>query len=247
MRYFFKWATTIALLLSAPSVFAKDFLNNFYVGAGPGVGINYFSPDFELFDVKDARHGALGGRFFIGYTINRYIDVELGGTYFGDYHNQGNSSGYICFSDNLRQCIPNQPAIEHLFAENIQVSNTIQSYAIDLTTKWNWPVTQRFVLFAKTGAAYIHATINSLVTIDFELFNHEIGHITQETYASNSGNFWSHINPVLGIGEEYFLTDAVSMRAEYDYYFPVKMHSDIASGSGKYDPSIIIGSVVYHF
>ena len=239
-----QWRTVFlffGLLLSTSAL--GSFKEPFYMGISGGVGINDFAPDFELFNISDARHGVLGGRLFAGYHINPYFDIETGLTDFGNYHNQGSSDAYLCFSADLKKCVPNQPPYNELINENISVKNSIQIYALDITAKWNWPLTEHFMLFIKTGGAYVNASIHSAVNITID----GIPLVEQNTSANNSGSFWSHWDPLLGVGYEYMLSNAISTRFEYDYYFPVSVHGNTISNSGDLKPSIILGSLVYHF
>ncbi len=235
-------------MLTTNAVHAAD--NRYYVGLGVGAGVNYFDPDFQLFPISNARHGALAGSLFFGYALNRYADIEMGITDFGRYHNSGSSNAYFCISSDLRQCVPNPPD-NHFLSENIAVKNTIQAYAIDLAVKWNWPVTTHFILFGKTGAAYIKARIDSVTRVDINIMSNNtwqtIQTINVKSHASNGGSFWQKIKPMLGVGGEYYFNHALSARVEYDYYFPVKTKCKTLYNPGNLTPSIILASLVYHF
>lgn len=232
-------------------VFAANLAPGFYFGGGPGVGIQYFKPGFELFSIPDAEHAVLGGRMFFGYQINRHWGVELGYTNIGTYYNDGSNDDFVCTSGNLEECVKNFAPLERLFNENLSVKNSINASAIDLTLLYHFPITTHFDVFAKAGAAYMDVTTQSNVNINLNFFPNTPEHfsipLSAQTNSNNHGNFWKQINPVLGLGDEYIFNAHFAFRFEYDYYFPVKLHGDNIANSGTLIPSIILGELVYSF
>ena len=239
------------LLISTPFFASADntFFSKVYIGAGAGVGIQYFKPDYQLFPIADAEHGVLGGRLYLGYQFTRHWGLELGYTNIGTYHNNGSNSQFICTSGDLEKCISNFPPVNRYFNENLNVKNSINASAIDLSAKFNYPITQKFDLFARAGAAYMNVTTQSNVEIDLNFLPNTPDARTiplhAQTNSNNHSNFWNQINPVLGIGDEYHFTPRLSFRFEYDYYFPVKLHGDNAANAGTLIPSIILGELNY--
>jgi opacity protein-like surface antigen len=241
----------VAALICLPCELLADnsLLSKIYIGGGGGVGIQYFEPEYELFPITDAAHGVLGGRVYAGYQLTRHWGVELGYTNIGTYHNDGSNNHFICTSSDLQECIANFPPVNRYFNENLDVKNSINSSAIDLSTRFNYPLTKKFNLFARAGAAYMNVTTQSNVEIDLRFLPNTPDERTlaihAQTNSSNHSNFWNQINPVLGVGDEYFFTPRLSFRFEYDYYFPVKLHGDNAANSGTLVPSIILGELNY--
>jgi hypothetical protein len=101
-------------------------------------------------------------------------------------------------------------------------------------------------LFAKAGAAYVDAKIQSTATVQVDVFQNAIGSYTSTTGTNNYGNFWSQINPVVGVGQEYFFSPHFSISAEYDYYFSVKLTGGQAVNSGTLSPSIVVAALTFY-
>jgi opacity protein-like surface antigen len=221
------------------------------MGGGPGLGIQYFKPDFELFTIPNAEHAVLGGRLFVGYQFNTHWGVEFGYTNIGSYYNNGSDNNFVCTSENLEDCLKNFYPLEEVFNENLSVKNSINASAIDLTVLYHFPITTHLNVFAKAGAAYMDVTTQSNVNISLNFFPNTPEHFSipfsAQTNSSNHGSFWQQINPVLGIGDEYAFGKHFSVRFEYDYYFPVKLHGDNIANSGTLIPSILLGELVYSF
>ena len=237
--------------LNSFSAFAKNPDEGFYIGGGLGVGIQYFKPDFELFPIPDAEHGVLGERGFVGYQWTKHWAFEFGYTNIGSYENEGGTNNFICTSGNLEQCVKNFSPLTNYFNENLYVKNYINSDAIDLSTKFSFPLGKKFDLFARAGVAYVDATTQSKVNIDLNFFpgtpRSFIVPITAETSSSNHGSFWQQINPVLAIGDDYYFTPQFAFRFEYAYYFPTPVHGDNVANGGTLIPSIILGELSYRF
>lgn len=219
--------------------------SRYYVGAGAGTGIQFFSPNYELFTIHNAEHGTFAYRIFVGYHINQHFSTEVGYTNFGVYHNEGGTDSFFCFSGNLRQCIPNP--YSQYGGESIYVRNTIKSDVIDWSMVYAYPFSQRFSLFAKAGAGYVDVKSISDVAIGAYVSNHLIPLGTVRSTSSSKGPFLSHLNPFVGIGDQYRLSKQLSFRFEYDYYGGVRLKSADGSNGGALYPSVILGELVYSF
>ena len=125
-------ALVFFVCLSVPLCVSADnaVLSKVYIGAGAGVGIQYFKPDYELFPINNAEHGVLGGRLYLGYQLTRHWGIELGYTNIGTYHNNGNNNQFICTSGDLAECISNFSPVNQYFNENLNVKNSEQKVLI---------------------------------------------------------------------------------------------------------------------
>lgn len=244
----------VLLLLSVAS-YASNNLNessiatphqkNFYLGAGIGAGVNYFSPSSatNVISASNVEHAAMAYRFFGGYNLDKNFALELGYTNFGYYQNSASGNSVCNTSGKCGLGSPNPLA--GIFNTEINDTNNISAYAIDLSTIARYNVTDDLNVFGRAGVNYLSATLNSktIVSPQIPIGSTAIGPtINQNTTASSSA-----LLPLLGIGYEYNPNNFLGIRVEYDYYFSVNMINNLSTNVGSYSPSSFLLSTIYNF
>lgn len=245
---------TILLLISFNNSYANDFVNesssssqphqkNFYVGAGLGAGINYFTPTNNTVSASNADHASMAYRFFGGYNLDKHFALELGYTNFGYYKNSA-SGNSICNTSGSCGFSSANP-LNGVYNTELNIINTINSYALDLSTIARYNITDNLNIFGRVGANYLNAslTTKSIINPQISIGNTSIGPTINQTTTSNS----NAILPLLGIGYEYNPNSFLGIRFEYDYYFSVNMINNQSVNEGSYSPSAIILSTIYNF
>lgn len=242
------------LLITSSNTYASDFLSesstsfvphtkNFYVGAGLGAGINYFTPTNNAVNASNADHASMAYRIFGGYNLDKNFALELGYTNFGYYKNSA-SGDSICNTSG--SCgLPSANPLAGIYNTELNVINSINTYALDLSTIGRYNVTNNLNVFGRVGVNYLNATLNtkSIISPQIPIGSASIGPTINQTSTSTS----NAILPLLGIGYEYNPNSFLGIRVEYDYYFSVNMINNQSVNEGSYSPSVILLSTIYNF
>lgn len=240
------------LSIAFNSIYASDVLSkhsatphkdNFYMGAGLGVGINYFTPTNTAVSAANADHSSVAYRLFAGYNLNKNFALELGYTNFGYYENSA-SGNSIC--DKSGTCgFPNANISDDLYDTELNITNTINTYSLDLSAIARYNITDNLNVFGRVGANYLNAslTTKAVISPQIKFGDIYIGPTVNQTTNANSAK----LLPLLGIGYEYNPNRFLGIRVEYDYYFSVDMNNNLGVNEGSYTPSAIFISTIYNF
>lgn len=204
----------LLLVLFAQSVSATPL----YLGAGLGMGINYFSPQRTDVSVRNPAHASAGFNLFLGYQINHFYSLELGYLTLGYYENSGQGTS-IC--DQQGNCGYPEPSINPpRFRTNLNVVNQINTDYYVFDNVFKYKLSDSFTLFAKLGIAYDNVNLQSYVTV---LPNVDgIGIQFHEDITAKPKTNWS---PHIALGYSYRMNTHFLLRSQVDYFFPTPLYS----------------------
>jgi OOP family OmpA-OmpF porin len=181
-----------ALLLASGLVSAQQ--SGFYIGASIGSA---------TVDIEDGAASALT-QLGITNVSGNIDDTDFSYKLFGGYKINKNfavEGGYA----NLGKFTTN--ASGTALGQTLSASGDVKSYAIFLDAVGILPASEEFSVFGKLGFAYTDTTASASASL-----------AGFSASSSESAGQWV---PKLGLGAQYYVTKAVALRAEYEYYFNV--------------------------
>lgn len=104
-----------------------------------------------------------------------------------------------------------------------------EAYAVFVDVVGILPASEEFSVFGKVGGAYAHTKTNSSASF--------VGLSASDNATS------SKFVPKLGLGAQYYVTKAVALRAEYEYYFNVGDKNE----TGESDVQVFTVGLTYGF
>ncbi|MCP4277086.1 MAG: outer membrane beta-barrel protein, partial [Gammaproteobacteria bacterium] len=203
-------ATAAVLILGLGATQAMAEINGFYGGAGIGVpdyaggakGIaDNGGPEDDMDAIIGGEDGAWQG--FIGYRFNRHWAVEAG------YADLGHGV------DDGQEGIPSDPEEYH-------------ANAWSLSLLGHAPVTERFSLYGKLGAAFW----------DVEREDTDTGIFNDDSDENGTG-------VVFGLGADYQVNRNMSLRASWDHYHDMGSKNDV-DDPGNMGVSVISLNLMLH-
>ena len=210
---------------------------SWYIGAGAGVSsykdwlsqedITAFKNDFRTNDLgfvnfsgsesAESEDKASAFKLFGGYSFNEYIAVELSYIDMGEVDANSSSSGtFFDAADN--------PVDGDLFAT---ARASVDAFTLDANL--SYPVASFAALFVKAG----------VYAADAELESSAGGSITTESI--NESRTDSSTGLHFGIGANFWVTDAIGLRAEWE-----RLDSVEADG-GESDVDLVSAALIYSF
>lgn len=212
----------------------------YQIGFLIGPGINYYNPHQSYFTIKHADHASFAWNAHGSILFNRYLGVELGYTNFGFYENFGRGQS-IC--DTTGQCgYSAANPIGGIFNSFLDINNDILVQSVYLAPVFQYPINNASTLFLKAGVAYTHADINSHITIHPTIIG--IGPVINTTDKIKNHQY---IQPYLGLGWHYQITQHLALAWEFDWNGVVKMYRQNGDYDGSLYPMVIFFGTEYRF
>jgi opacity protein-like surface antigen len=210
---------------------------NWYIGAGAGMSsykdwlsqedITAFKNDFRTNDLgfvnfdgsesAESEDKASAFKLFGGYSFNEYIAVELSYIDMGEVDANSSSSGtFFDSADN--------PVDGDLFAT---ARASVDAFTLDANL--SYPVASFAALFVKAG----------VYSADAELESSAGGSITTESI--NESRTDSSTGLHFGIGANFWVTDAIGLRAEWERL------DNVEANGGESDVDLVSAALIYSF
>ena len=210
---------------------------NWYIGAGAGMSsykdwlsqedITAFKNDFRTNDLgfvnfdgsesAESEDKASAFKLFGGYSFNEYIAVELSYIDMGEVDANSSSSGtFFDSADN--------PVDGDLFAT---ARASVDAFTLDANL--SYPVASFAALFVKAG----------VYSADAELESSAGGSITTESI--NESRTDSSTGLHFGIGANFWVTDAIGLRAEWERL------DNVEADGGESDVDLVSAALIYSF
>ncbi len=116
-----------------------------------------------------------------------------------------------------------------LRGSTINADGDVKAYAIFIDAVGILPASEEFAVFGKVGGAYTHTKANASASF--------------AGFSASDNATSSKFVPKLGIGAQYYVTKAVALRAEYEYYFNVGDKNE----TGESDVQVFTVGLTYGF
>lgn len=116
-----------------------------------------------------------------------------------------------------------------LLGQPISASEEVKSYAIFVDAVGILPASEEFSVFGKAGFAYTNTKATGSASAP-----------GISASASESANQWV---PKLGLGAQYYVTKAIALRAEFEYYFNVGDENT----TGQSDVQVLSAGITFGF
>jgi OOP family OmpA-OmpF porin len=221
--------------IAANSAMAES--GNWYIGAGAGMSsykdwlsqedITAFKNEFRVVDLgfvnfdgaesSDSEDKASGFKLFGGYAFNENIAVELSYIDMGEIDANSSSSG--TFFDSA-----GNPVDGDLFAT---AKASVDAFTLDANL--SYPIASFAALFVKAGVYTADADLKSSAGSSFSTES-----INESRTDSSSGLHF-------GIGANFWVTDAIGLRAEWERL------DNVEADGGESDVDLISAALIYTF
>jgi len=221
--------------IAANSAMAES--GNWYIGAGAGMSsykdwlsqedITAFKNEFRVVDLgfvnfdgaesSDSEDKASGFKLFGGYAFNENIAVELSYIDMGEIDANSSSSG--TFFDSA-----GNPVDGDLFAT---AKASVDAFTLDANL--SYPIASFAALFVKAGVYTADADLKSSAGSSFSAES-----INESRTDSSSGLHF-------GIGANFWVTDAIGLRAEWERL------DNVEADGGESDVDLISAALIYTF
>jgi OOP family OmpA-OmpF porin len=209
---------------------------NWYIGAGAGMssykdwlsqeditafknefGASLGIVNFSGSESAESEDKATGFKLFGGYSFNEYIAVELSYIDMGEVDANSNSSGtFFDSADN--------PVDGDLFAS---AKASVDAFTLDANL--SYPVASFAALFVKAGVYTADADLKSSAGSSFS------------TQSINESRTDSSTGLHVGIGANFWVTDAIGLRAEWERL------DNVEADGGESDVDLISAALIYTF
>jgi OmpA-OmpF porin, OOP family len=161
-----------------------------------------------------------------------YAGARIGGTHYTDFNSnlghiaeldENNAGAGLFLGHNFSSWFAIEGGYTYLGETELENYASIKQEGIDLVGKFTWQLSESFDLFAKAGGfAY------------FTDGNDNLSGLDDEGFAATAG-----------VGAQYYFTNQLSARAEYQFYNDISLEDDVTNTDISWDTHFYSVSLVY--